>query len=325
MPGPIALITSHGGHLDLLAALRPALAGRDRVWLTPPSEQAAALREEGERVEPITNPLRSPSLVARNVREALRFLRRVRPSGIVSAGAGVAVAPCLVGRATGTPLVFIETMARTVNGSATGRLLSRLADHVLVQWPSLQAVYPRAEVCRPALLEDIREGPPPPGSGTFVAAGSHGAPFDRLLELVDRAAADGVLPDPVVVQGSGRDYRPRHLSPAAHLPAAVMRDAIATAEVVIAHGGSGVLALALRSGRVPLVLPRRAAHGEHVDDHQVAMTARLAEHGLAVSLDDHDLAGGIALARGGVPAGATRAFPGPPLADRLHAILADLA
>lgn len=321
MPRPIALVTSHGGHLDLLRTLRPAYEDLDRVWLTPPSPQADALRAAGERVVEVVNPWRSPALIARNAAGSLRFLRRERPRVVVSAGAGVAVAACVAARAQRVPLVFVETMARTENASASGRIAYRLATHFLVQWESLLRVYPRAELCRPGLLEGAREGPPPPGSGTFVAAGSHGAPFDRLVALVDDAAGAGALPEPVTVQGATRSYAPRHVAPLPELAPEVVRGAIAAAEVVITHGGSGVISQALAAGRVPLVLPRRAGHGEHFDDHQVGMARQLGVHGLVVSLDEHPLADALAIARRGVPPGVVDSFPGPPLADRLREIV----
>lgn len=321
MPRPIALVSSHGGHLDLLSALRPAYADFERVWLTPPSPQADALRSHGERVVHAVNPWRSPRLIARNAWQGMAFVSRERPRVIVSAGAGVAVAASLAGRLSGTPLVFVETMARTHDASASGRILSHVAQHFLVQWPSLLDVYPGAELCRPALLEDVREAPAPAGVGTFVTAGSHGAPFDRLIALVDEAVHAGALPVPLLVQGSARSYSPRHVAPVGHLSPQAMDAAIRDAEIVVTHGGSGVISQALRAGRVPLVLPRRGSHGEHFDDHQVGMTRRLAEHGLVVSLDDEDVAAAVSRARHGIPQGAAASFPGPALVDRLAEIL----
>lgn len=321
MPRPIAIVTSHGGHLDLLVALRPAYEDVERVWLTPPSAQADALRDRGERVVDVVNPWRSPWLIARNAVQSVRFLRRERPRVIVSAGAGVALASAVAGRATGTPLVFVETMARTRDGSATGRILSRFASHFLVQWPSLLEVYPRAELCRPALLESVREGAPPPGHGTFVSVGSHDQPFDRLIELVDRGVGAGLLPSPVTVQAVPRGYVPRHVEPVPRFAPDVMRRAIADAEVVICHGGSGVIAQALAAGRVPLVLPRRGALGEHFDDHQAGMAEQLASRGLVVSLETHSLADAVTRSHEGIPAETVASFPGPPLADRLGEIL----
>jgi hypothetical protein len=56
------------------------------------------------------------------------------------------------------------------------------------------------------------------------------------------------------------------------------------AEVIVCHAGPGSLALAWERGRTPVVVPRRAAFGEHVDDHQTRFCAHLGER--AVVWDD---------------------------------------
>lgn len=322
-PGrPIALACSHGGHLELLERLAPAYADLERVWVTAPSAQSAALLARGERVLVVPNPHRSPRRLAVNTRAAARALRAIRPRLVITAGANVAVPFCLMARARGIPVVFLETQARVSRGSLSGRLLAPLADAVLVQWPELLADYPRATVCRPALLDGIAGSPAGPGHGTFVATGSHGQPFDRLLALVDGALERGELPAPALAQGhASAGLALRHLRPVARLEPEAMRNAASRAEVVVTHGGSGVISLALRVGRAPLVLPRRRVHGEHVDDHQVEMTARLEQLGFVVSLDERGVAAARALAAGLSPGAAARALPGPALVDELHGIL----
>ena len=54
-----------------------------------------------------------------------------------------------------------------------------------------------------------------------------------------------------------------------------MRDA----RVVVCHGGPGTIMLAATLGKMPIVMPRSSALGEHVDDHQVAFCKRIAADG----------------------------------------------
>jgi UDP-N-acetylglucosamine transferase subunit ALG13 len=51
--------------------------------------------------------------------------------------------------------------------------------------------------------------------------------------------------------------------------------------VVVTHAGIGSLILALTHGKHPIVMPRRHALGESVDDHQVAFANRLQQAGYA--------------------------------------------
>lgn len=156
---------------------------------------------------------------------------------------------------------------------------------MLVQWPALEERVPGSTLVRPALLEDLPAGPVAEGRGTFVTVGTHTQPFDRLLELVDRAAAAGDLPAPVVVEAPRGRYRPQAVPEGRALSSEEHRRRLEECAVLVCHGGAGLLTTALRARRRPLVLPRRRAEEEHVDDHQVAMTARFVELGLAVSLE----------------------------------------
>ena len=58
-----------------------------------------------------------------------------------------------------------------------------------------------------------------------------------------------------------------------------MEELFEAADVVVCHGGPGAIAAARRFGRLPIVVPRDPAFGEHIDGHQVAFARRLAEQG----------------------------------------------
>ena len=64
---------------------------------------------------------------------------------------------------------------------------------------------------------------------------------------------------------------------AAYLSHEETRERIAGADAIVCHGGPGTIVDCLRSGTMPIVVPRRHSEGEHVDDHQVRFAARLEE------------------------------------------------
>lgn len=275
---------SAGGHLDVLERLRPVMADREVVWATS-GGRTTTLRERGETVEELPLYGRNPLRLLRNAARAAAVLRRVRPRLVVSSGAGLVVPLCLLARLTGTRIVFLETMARVTGPSLSGRVLSRLASSVLVQWPEMTGVYPGSHLCRPALLDDVRPAESA-GEGTFVAVGTHAEPFDRLLAAVDRAVEAGLLSRPVLAQAGLSGYRPRTYSTTPFMPPAELDAAAARARHVVCHAGSGIVATALRAGRRPLVMPRLRRNGEHVDDHQQQLAGKLGELGLAVPVGD---------------------------------------
>ncbi|MGY2701908.1 MULTISPECIES: glycosyltransferase family protein [unclassified Nocardioides] len=149
--GPVLLVSTQGGHLAHLLALRGWWQGHSRVWVCPDAPDVRD-RLVGERVvrsySPTTRNL--PNLL-RNAVLAMRILRRERPSLLVSAGAGVAV-PFFVGAwLLGIPTVFIEVYDRVDTPTMTGRLCGPFTTLRMVQWQSQLAFYPDARLVGPLL------------------------------------------------------------------------------------------------------------------------------------------------------------------------------
>ena len=98
MTGPVLLVSTQGGHLAHLLALRAWWEGHERLWVCPETpdvvDRLVGERRRSARTRPTTRNL--PNLL-RNSLLALRLLRRERPALVVSAGAGVAV-PFFVAR-----------------------------------------------------------------------------------------------------------------------------------------------------------------------------------------------------------------------------------
>jgi UDP-N-acetylglucosamine transferase subunit ALG13 len=283
---PILLAASPGGHLDLLRTVAPALTDRPSVWLTSPGPGAEGLARRGLRVRVVPLFGRHPGRFIVNAWRSLGVVARERPRLVVTSGASVVLPACLLARALGAPIIFIETMARIHDGSATGRFLTRFAARTIVQWPELTRVYPQARVCRPALWESIAPVADRPEGGTFVAVGTHGQPFDRLLKTVDDAVGSGLLPGPVVAQAGVSTYRPRHFRTCSWLQPDEITDGMKSSRYVICHAGAGIVATGLRAGHRPLLLARRVERGEHTDDHQLQISRKLGDLGIAVPLDD---------------------------------------
>jgi UDP-N-acetylglucosamine transferase subunit ALG13 len=119
---------------------------------------------------------------------------------------------------------------------------------------------------------------------TFVTVGNATDGFRRLLDAVERLAADGGLPTPLVIQsGNNPAFVSRHGLVRAFLPMEEFEEHIGRARLVIAHAGAGTVLHALAVGRVPVVMPRRARYGELVDDHQAEFVEHLARAGRVIA------------------------------------------
>lgn len=123
---------------------------------------------------------------------------------------------------------------------------------------------------------------------TFVTLGTQDFPFNRLLELVDRLVEEGILQGEVFAQTGHCGYVPRHYSHVDFLSPEEYDRCIARAELVIAHAGVGTIMSCLSRRKRLIVVPRTAAHGEHVDDHQFEIAEEFAQRGYLLCVGDYD-------------------------------------
>lgn len=124
----------------------------------------------------------------------------------------------------------------------------------------------------------------------YVTVGNHDQPFDRLLAAMDRPAAE--LGEEVAMQTGVSQYQPCHAKGEPFFPYNKAEEMIRAASVVVAHAGIGTV-IACRAHGTPLVIcPRRAANGEHFNDHQFEIARELIKNprpGIAVALDESEL------------------------------------
>jgi UDP-N-acetylglucosamine transferase subunit ALG13 len=122
---------------------------------------------------------------------------------------------------------------------------------------------------------------PPPGRAplVFVTVGTDHHPFDRLIHWMDRWL-ELVGPERVrCFMQTGTSARPERAPSADYLPYQELQAAMEEATVVVSHGGPSTIMGARQLGLVPVVVPRRADLGEHVDNHQVTFARKLAAAG----------------------------------------------
>ena len=129
----------------------------------------------------------------------------------------------------------------------------------------------------------------PIGGRSLVIVGTDHHPFDRLISWTNEWL--GQHPEQVdrfFVQWGSASARPACLG-AQVLEVGELRKLLDRAEVIVCHGGPNTIAEAWARGRMPIVVPRLARLGEHVDDHQAEFCERFAALGriaLARTLPD---------------------------------------
>lgn len=137
-------ICSGGGHLTELVMILRHLPPCDAILTEPGTVERNAGGEMP--LLPISDPHRSPLKFLKNSAQAAWLLIRLRPTVVVSTGAGMCVAFFMLARMFGATCVFVETGARVSTPSMTGRLLYRFSHLFVVQNAALLPVYKKAVV-----------------------------------------------------------------------------------------------------------------------------------------------------------------------------------
>ncbi|MFV0317413.1 MAG: glycosyltransferase [Microthrixaceae bacterium] len=284
------LAASGGGHLTQLVNLHDRLPfdPGDVTWFTMDTPQSRSMLDGQSVVFAHPAPPRDWRAVLANGRLAATAFRRLGFEAAVSTGSSVALSVLPVARAHGAVPYYLESAARVQGPSLTGRLLSTVPGiHTACQyrtwavgrWAYAGSVFD--------CFEPGPRNPAPTIASAVVTLGSQeGYPFDRLV-----AALHEVLPGSAeVLWQTGATSTARFgIDGLAAVTAAVLESAMASADVVVAHAGVGSALSALLAGRHPVLVARRSALGEHVDDHQAQIAGELAERGLATQCRPEDL------------------------------------
>ena len=105
----------------------------------------------------------------------------------------------------------------------------------------------------------------------FVTLGSQKFQFDRLLQKIDDLAERGIISEKVIAQIGASNYLPRHYEYVRFMDREKFAETMDQCDVVVTHGGTGVIITAVKKGKKVIAVPRLAKYKEHVDDHQLQL------------------------------------------------------
>lgn len=119
----------------------------------------------------------------------------------------------------------------------------------------------------------------------FVTVGTHEQQFNRLIEYMDKWAAQH--DEKVVIQTGYSTYKPKNCMWKKLFSYQEMSKKIAEARIVITHGGPSSFIAPLQIGKIPIVVPRKHSYDEHVNDHQVKFCREVENRmGIIVVVED---------------------------------------
>ena len=290
--GRPAFVATTGGHLVQLTHLARLLEPERHpqgLWITHRTPQSESMMADRDvRFVPFIHARRVHEVLLGTPR-LLRELRRAGVDTVYSTGAAVSLAALPLGPLVGARPVFVESLARADGPSMAGRVHQRLP------WVRRYTQYPANAGPRWtyefSLLDAFALAEPVPTvpRQVLVSVGT-ARPwgFERLLRRVREVLPVGaeVLWQTGVTDTTGIDL------PGRVVPTMSDEDfqvEIGRADVVVSHAGVGTFIRCREAGKAPVLLPRRAAHGEHVDDHQLQIAGVAAARGLAVVREADEL------------------------------------
>lgn len=103
----------------------------------------------------------------------------------------------------------------------------------------------------------------------FVVLGTWEMPFTRPLAEIERAAEQGLLSGPIVVQCGKTSYESKRLELVPFFGSQELEKMYEQASLLICQAGVGSIMLGLRKGKKVIAIARRRAFDEHIDDHQL--------------------------------------------------------
>jgi len=287
----VLFVASTGGHLAQLVRLsRRAQVHPDSRWVSFESPQSLSLLADKHAVM-------LPYIASRDLRGTLRAVKQLDAEltgrqfdVVISTGAAVAMTGFLWARKHKVRRVYVESFSRVQGPSLTGRLVAasriakRYTQHPLWNrrgWQPFQGVLAGfAAADRPAPASDR-------SLKVLVTLGTI-RPY-QFTSLVEAVRATGVVgPDSTwqlgVTKASDLPGRSVELLPADEFDRLALE-----ADVVVTHSGVGTVLQLLELGVYPVIVPRRKARGEHVDDHQEQIGRYIAEAGLGTFVEVGDL------------------------------------
>ncbi len=111
----------------------------------------------------------------------------------------------------------------------------------------------------------------------FVTVGTHEQQFNRLIKCVDELKQNGQIKEEVVMQTGYSTYESVYCEWQKLYPYQQMLEYVNKARIVITHGGPSSFIMPLQIGKTPIVVPRQKQYDEHVNNHQVEFSKKVAE------------------------------------------------
>ncbi len=122
----------------------------------------------------------------------------------------------------------------------------------------------------------------------FITVGSRSFQFDRLLEAIDKAVEAGKIQDKIFAQVGSSTYSVKNYKTVDFLNHDEFNKMLNECDIVLTHGGTGVIVNAVKLGKKVIAVPRLAKYKEVVDDHQIQLVEAFEKMNMVIGCYDCD-------------------------------------
>ncbi len=141
----VCLVSSAGGHTSQLLELADSWEQSKTCWVTTGEVIKEKLSKYGKVYVVGECNRQQPWRVFVVLLRCIRIVFRERPDVVISTGAAAGCIVCFLSKLLGAKIVWIDSITNVYRLSLSGRLVRRIADLLLVQWPELAEKYSNAE------------------------------------------------------------------------------------------------------------------------------------------------------------------------------------
>lgn len=120
----------------------------------------------------------------------------------------------------------------------------------------------------------------------LAIVGTHEQQFNRLVKALDCMAQRKAYPGDIFIQYGYSSYVPQFARGAKMLGVDELGALADQANIIVTHGGPGSIWLAFERNKIPVVVPRNARYGEHVNDHQIAFARHMEQANRLITVLD---------------------------------------
>lgn len=144
----LCLVSAAGGHLTELKKFSDIYASHEYFHVI--NIPIVTTKKMQDRIITITLCQRDWKGII-NFYEAWNILRIEKPNIIMTTGAWPAIPFGIIGRLLGVRVVYIETMAKVIRPTATGKIMKYIANDLFYPWESLKEFFPKGIYCGPLI------------------------------------------------------------------------------------------------------------------------------------------------------------------------------